>query len=91
MLMSDSRSYVIGIYDHQLLCNLRMLILFREFTSEWFGWLFATGIFMACTWGSKVNGVLTVATVGVAVLIDLWGILDYKKSPSMVSAPFLIF
>ncbi len=34
---------------------------------------------MACTWGSKVNGVLTVATIGVAVLIDLWGILDHKR------------
>ncbi|KAF5387313.1 hypothetical protein D9757_005775 [Collybiopsis confluens] len=56
---------------------------YREFTTEWFGWLFATGFFMACAWGSKVNGVLTVATVGVAVLIDLWGILDIKKSPSM--------
>ncbi|KAJ3733211.1 glycosyltransferase family 39 protein [Lentinula guzmanii] len=56
---------------------------YREFTTEWFSWLFATGFFMACTWGSKVNGVLTVATIGVAVLIDLWGILDYKRSPSM--------
>lgn len=44
----------------------------------------ATGLFMACTWASKVNGILTVATIGVAVLIDLWDILDYKKGHSLV-------
>lgn len=60
----------------------------REFTPEWWTWLFLTGTFMACTWGSKVNGILTVATVGLAVLIDLWDILDYKKEGhTMVSLP----
>jgi dolichyl-phosphate-mannose-protein mannosyltransferase len=39
---------------------------------------------MACTWASKVNGILTVATIGVAVLIDLWDLLDIKKGHSMV-------
>ena len=39
---------------------------------------------MACTWSSKVNGILTVAAIGFAVLIDLWGILDFKKGHSMV-------
>lgn len=41
---------------------------------------------MACTWGSKVNGILTVVTIGIAVLIDLWGILDYRKGYTMVSS-----
>lgn len=40
---------------------------------------------MACTWASKVNGILTVVAVGIAVLIDLWDILDYKKDNSMAS------
>jgi dolichyl-phosphate-mannose-protein mannosyltransferase len=40
---------------------------------------------MACTWGSKVNGILTVFAIGLAVLIDLWDILDIKKGHSMVS------
>lgn len=40
---------------------------------------------MACTWGSKVNGILTVITIGIAVLIDLWNILDYRKGHTMVS------
>lgn len=60
---------------------------YREFSVEWWSWLIATGFFMACTWGSKVNGILTVITIGIAVLIDLWGILDYRKGYTMVSSP----
>jgi dolichyl-phosphate-mannose-protein mannosyltransferase len=41
---------------------------------------------MACAWGSKVNGVLTVVTIGIAVLVDLWDLLDIRKNLSMVSA-----
>ncbi|KAK2462706.1 hypothetical protein APHAL10511_005224 [Amanita phalloides] len=55
----------------------------RNFTIEWFTWLFLTGAFMACTWASKVNGILMVFTIGIAVLIDLWDILDIKKGHSM--------
>ncbi|KAJ7577078.1 glycosyltransferase family 39 protein [Mycena floridula] len=53
---------------------------YLEFTTEWWGWLIATGVFMACTWGAKVNGILTVFAIGFAVLIDLWDLLDYKKT-----------
>lgn len=56
----------------------------RQFTIEWWTWLVLTGVFMACTWGSKVNGILAVFTIGIAVLIDLWDILDIKKGHSMV-------
>ncbi|KDR80748.1 hypothetical protein GALMADRAFT_222348 [Galerina marginata CBS 339.88] len=52
---------------------------YREFTTEWWTWLTLTGVFMACTWGSKVNGILTVFAIGFAVLIDLWDLLDHKK------------
>ena len=52
----------------------------RSFSPEWWGWLLATGTFMACTWASKVNGILTVVAVGIAVLIDLWDILDVRNS-----------
>ena len=41
---------------------------------------------MALTWASKVNGILTVVAVGIAVIIDLWDILDIKKGHSMVSS-----
>ncbi|EPQ56332.1 glycosyltransferase family 39 protein [Gloeophyllum trabeum ATCC 11539] len=53
---------------------------FIEFSQEWWGWLIATGVFMACTWASKVNGILTVVCIGIAVLADLWDLLDYRKS-----------
>jgi len=56
---------------------------YSEFSVEWWTWLIATGTFMACTWGSKVNGILTVFTIGIAVLIDLWDILDIKKGNTM--------
>ncbi|KAG6334600.1 hypothetical protein ID866_4494 [Astraeus odoratus] len=54
-----------------------------EFSVEWWSWLIATGFFMACAWGSKVNGILTVVTIGIAVLIDLWDILDIKKGHTL--------
>jgi dolichyl-phosphate-mannose-protein mannosyltransferase len=41
---------------------------------------------MACAWGSKVNGILAVFAIGVAVLVDLWDLLDIRKNPSMVRA-----
>ena len=62
-----------------------MTLLFREFSKEWWGWLVATGFFMACAWASKVNGLLTVLAIGVAVLVDLWDILDIKKGYTMVN------
>jgi dolichyl-phosphate-mannose--protein O-mannosyl transferase len=61
----------------------------RAFTPEWWGWLIATGVFMACAWGSKVNGILTVVAIGVAVLVDLWDLLDVRKNPSMVRTRLL--
>lgn len=54
-----------------------------EYSAQWWTWLFLTGTFMACAWGSKVNGVLTVITIGIAVLIDLWDILDIRKGHSL--------
>lgn len=68
------------IYSYVRFRKLR----YREFSPEWWGWLLATGTFMACTWASKVNGILTVVTIGIAVLIELWDILDIEKGHSMV-------
>jgi dolichyl-phosphate-mannose-protein mannosyltransferase len=45
--------------------------------------MLATGVFMACTWSSKVNGVLTVVAIGIAVIVDLWDLLDYRKSDNV--------
>ncbi|KAG1865670.1 hypothetical protein C8R48DRAFT_672283 [Suillus tomentosus] len=69
------------LYYHR--CLFRLYHSLWEFTVEWWSWLIATGFFMACTWGAKVNGILTVATIGIAVLVDLWDILDHKKGFTM--------
>jgi dolichyl-phosphate-mannose-protein mannosyltransferase len=45
--------------------------------------MLATGFFMACTWSSKVNGILTVFAIGVAVIVDLWDLLDWRKSDNV--------
>ena len=60
---------------------------YREFTYQWWGWLLATGMGLACTLGCKMVGLFTFMTVGGAVLWDLWEILDIKKGNSMVRAP----
>ncbi|KAI0272765.1 glycosyltransferase family 39 protein [Gloeopeniophorella convolvens] len=63
-------------------CYIRFRKLrYLSFTPEWWGWLIATGVFMACTWGSKVNGILAVFAIGAAVLVDLWDLLDKRKNP----------
>lgn len=45
--------------------------------------MLATGFFMACTWSSKVNGILTVVAIGIAVVVDLWDLLDWRKSDNV--------
>ncbi|KIJ55236.1 glycosyltransferase family 39 protein [Sphaerobolus stellatus SS14] len=51
-----------------------------EFTSEWWFWMIATGVSLACTLGSKMVGLFTFLTIGTAVLVDLWDILDVRKA-----------
>ncbi|KAF9512686.1 glycosyltransferase family 39 protein [Hydnum rufescens UP504] len=56
---------------------------YSEYTTEWWLWLCSTGFFLACTLGCKMVGLFTFLTIGTAVLVDLWNILDYKKGLSM--------
>ncbi|TPX53825.1 dolichyl-phosphate-mannose---protein mannosyltransferase [Powellomyces hirtus] len=53
------------------------------FTPRWYLWLSLTGLGLACTTGVKMVGMLTIAAIGVAVLFDLWDLLDYRKGLSM--------
>ena len=59
---------------------------YREFSRQWWGWLLFTGLMLACSLGCKMVGLLTFATVGLAVVWDLWEILDVKKNPDIVRA-----
>lgn len=76
--MSDQGGYL--LVAGRLMCGVCV----SEFTTEWWVWLILTGIFMACAWGSKVNGILTVVCIGCAVLVDLWDILDHRNGTTMV-------
>lgn len=58
---------------------------YREFSSRWWFWLLATGASLACTLGCKMVGLFTFASIGAAVLWDLWMILDIKRGHSLVS------
>ncbi|KAI9098296.1 Dolichyl-phosphate-mannose-protein mannosyltransferase-domain-containing protein [Phlyctochytrium arcticum] len=55
----------------------------RAFSAAWYFWLSATGFFLACTTGVKMVGLFTVAAIGVAVLIDLWNLLDIRRGLSL--------
>ncbi len=48
------------------------------FTFHWYKWLFLTGVSLSCVISTKYVGVLTFFSVGIAVAIDLWNLLDYK-------------
>ena len=67
------------------------------FSLEWWFWLSMTGVGLALVTGYdsdqlccayffrvKMVGLFTVATVGIATLIDLWELLDIKRGHSMV-------
>lgn len=48
--------------------------------------MIATGVSLASTLGSKMVGLFTFLTIGTAVLVDLWDILDYRKGYSLVGS-----
>jgi dolichyl-phosphate-mannose-protein mannosyltransferase len=52
----------------------------ESFTLKWWIWMFATGFSLGLVMGVKMVGLFTVASVGVAVLVDLWYLLDYRKT-----------
>ncbi|GMM44299.1 dolichyl-phosphate-mannose-protein mannosyltransferase [Pichia kluyveri] len=48
------------------------------FTFNWYKWLTLTGFALSCVISTKYVGVLTFFSVGIAVAVDLWNLLDYK-------------
>jgi dolichyl-phosphate-mannose-protein mannosyltransferase len=56
----------------------------HPFSSEWWGWLFLTGIALSCTISTKSVGLFTYLTVGTYVITDLAG-LFYVGSGGAVS------
>ncbi|KAI8818483.1 Dolichyl-phosphate-mannose-protein mannosyltransferase-domain-containing protein [Fimicolochytrium jonesii] len=69
-------------------CSIYAWVKFQQhkhepFSLRWYGWLLMTGAGLAFTTGVKMVGMLTIAAVGVAVLFDLWELLDYRRGLSM--------
>lgn len=55
------------------------------FTLKWWFWQLATGVSLALTLGCKMVGLFTFLTIGLAVAIDIWKILDYRRGYTMVN------
>ncbi|CAG8457563.1 10972_t:CDS:10 [Ambispora gerdemannii] len=71
-----------------MLCTLYSYIRFyklrlREFTLDWWFWLVVTGVSLSLTTSVKMVGLFTFATIGVAVLVDLWELLDIQRGLTM--------
>ncbi|RGB36070.1 glycosyltransferase family 39 protein [Rhizophagus diaphanus] len=66
-------------YSYIRFYKLRM----REFSNEWWIWLVASGVSLGLTIGVKMVGLFTVMTIGVAVLVDLWNLLDINRGLTM--------
>ncbi|KAI9258774.1 O-mannosyltransferase [Phascolomyces articulosus] len=65
-------------------CYIRFRKLrYQEFTRGWWFWLIATGVTMAMTVSVKMVGLFVVTTIGICVLVDLWGLLDIKRGLTM--------
>lgn len=55
----------------------------QPFSKWWWIWLTLTGVSLSCVISTKYVGVFTYFTIGVAVLHELWILLDIKKGLTM--------
>lgn len=63
-----------------VLCYVRFYKLRHEpFGRKWWKWLLLTGVAMSCVISTKYVGVFTFVTIGCAVAIDLWNLLDINR------------
>jgi len=56
----------------------------NPFTPKWWINLALTGVFLGCTLGVKMVGLLIVAVIGIATLVDLWRLLDINRKPKPI-------
>ncbi|KAI8890197.1 glycosyltransferase family 39 protein, partial [Backusella circina FSU 941] len=53
------------------------------FTAQWWKWLVTTGVCMALTLSVKMVGLFVIGAIGIAVIIDLWNMLDIENNKTM--------
>lgn len=64
-----------------VLCYIRFYKLRHEpFGRKWWKWLLLTGVSLSCVISTKYVGVFTFVTIGAAVAIDLWNLLDIRRA-----------
>ncbi|WEW58465.1 Dolichyl-phosphate-mannose--protein mannosyltransferase 4 [Emydomyces testavorans] len=63
-----------------VLCYVRFYKLrHAPFSNKWWKWLLLTGIALSCVISTKYVGLFSFVTIGSAVLIDLWNLLDINR------------
>lgn len=72
-------SVAVSIYCYVRFSKMR----YEPFSFSWWKWLCLTGISLSCVISTKYVGAFTFLTIGSAVLIDLWNLLDYRTGMSM--------
>ncbi|KAL9046007.1 MAG: hypothetical protein Q9214_001053 [Letrouitia sp. 1 TL-2023] len=59
----------------------------EPFSRKWWKWLLLTGVALSCVISTKYVGVFTFFTIGSAVALDLWGLLDINRKEGALSLP----
>ncbi|KAE9373338.1 glycosyltransferase family 39 protein [Stipitochalara longipes BDJ] len=71
-----------------LLCYIKFYKLRHEpFGRKWWKWLLLTGFALSCVISTKYVGVFSFVTIGSAVAIDLWDLLNVKRRQGALSLP----
>ncbi|KAJ1953220.1 Dolichyl-phosphate-mannose--protein mannosyltransferase 4, partial [Dipsacomyces acuminosporus] len=68
-----------AVYSYIKFFKLR----YKSFTVQWWTWLLSTGAMLGCVVSCKLVGLFTIALIGVAVLYDLWRIIDIRRGTTM--------
>lgn len=64
-----------------VLCYVRFYKLRHDpFGRKWWKWLLLTGVSLSCVISTKYVGVFTFVTIGAAVAVDLWNLLDIRRA-----------
>lgn len=71
-----------------LLCYVKFYKLRHEpFGRKWWKWLLLTGFSLSCVISTKYVGLFAFVTIGSAVAIDLWDLLDVNRRQGPLSLP----
>lgn len=69
-----------------LLCYIKFYKLRHEaFSRKWWKWLILTGFALSCDMSTKYVGLFAFVTIGSAVIIDLWELLNVKRPGGALS------